>query len=88
MSLSITDFESKKAALLDRHQVLLNRKNEPVWPDNGIYTRFRYPILTAAHAPLEWQYDFDPLANPFLMQRIGINATFNAGADVLWSQFA
>jgi len=78
--LSITDFEAKKAALMERHKELLSRKNEAIWPDNGIFTRFRHPVLTAAHAPLEWQYDFDRLANPFLMQRIGINATFNAGA--------
>ena len=78
--MSITDFEAKKAALMERHKELLSRKNEAIWPDNGIFTRLRHPVLTAAHAPLEWQYDFDRLANPFLMQRIGINATFNAGA--------
>ncbi|WP_315975855.1 glycoside hydrolase family 130 protein [Parapedobacter soli] len=80
MSLSTTDFDVKKAALLDRHGKLLSRKNEPLWSANGIFTRFRHPVLTAAHAPLEWQYDFDRQTNPFLMQRIGINATFNAGA--------
>ncbi len=80
MSLSVTDFEAKKAALIKMHGELINRKNEAIWPDNGVFTRFRYPVLTAAHAPLEWQYDFDRFANPFLMQRIGINATFNAGA--------
>ena len=80
VSLSITDFKAKKAALLERHEKLIVRKNEALWPDNGIFTRFRHPVLTAAHAPLEWQYDFDRQTNPFLMQRIGINATFNAGA--------
>lgn len=78
--MSVTDFEAKKAALIKMHEELLSRKNEAIWPDNGIFARFRYPVLTAAHAPLEWQYDFDRLTNPFLMQRIGINATFNAGA--------
>ncbi|GGG84740.1 4-O-beta-D-mannosyl-D-glucose phosphorylase [Parapedobacter pyrenivorans] len=80
MSLSITDFEAKKTALMKQHEALLVQKNEAVWPDNGVFTRFRHPVLTAAHAPLTWQYDFDPHTNPFLMQRIGINATFNAGA--------
>lgn len=80
MSLSTTEFEAKKAALRKRHDALLIRKNEAIWPDNGIFTRFKYPVLTAAHAPLEWQYDFDQRTNPFLMQRLGINATFNAGA--------
>ncbi|MGK6349768.1 glycoside hydrolase family 130 protein [Parapedobacter sp. DT-150] len=80
MSLSITDFEAKRVALKARHEALLTRKNEPIWPDNGIFTRFNHPVLTAAHAPLEWQYDFNRHSNPFLMQRMGINATFNAGA--------
>ncbi len=65
---------------MNKHGELLVKKNEAIWPDNGIFTRFRHPVLTAAHAPLEWQYDFDRQANPFLMQRIGINSTFNAGA--------
>src|SRR3546814_824744 len=80
VSLSITDYEAKRIAIVDRHEELLGRENEAIWPDNGVFTRFRYPVLTAAHAPLVWQYDFDRLANPFLMKRIGINATFNAGA--------
>jgi 4-O-beta-D-mannosyl-D-glucose phosphorylase len=37
-------------------------------------------VLTAAHAPLIWRYDFNKESNPWLMERIGINAVFNAGA--------
>ena len=47
---------------------------------NGIYERYTNPILTAEHTPLEWRYDMDEKTNPFLMQRIMINATLNAGA--------
>ena len=59
---------------------LLQQANEPAPLGNGIYSRYQHPILTAAHTPLAWRYDFDPATNPFLMERIGINAVFNAGA--------
>ena len=62
-------------------ELLINRKNE-IDPDfyNGIYDRYKYPVLTREHAPLIWQYDFNPETNPFFMERFGINAVFNAGA--------
>lgn len=67
-------------ALKHDHLELLTRKNQPSGRTNGIYQRYRYPILTAAHTPLEWRYDLNAATNPFGMERIGINATFNAGA--------
>lgn len=36
--------------------------------------------MTAAHIPVEWRVDFDRKANPFLLERLGVNAVFNAGA--------
>ena len=76
-------FPERKAALEAAHRALLERPNEPVLPGNGIYTRYRHPILTAEHAPLHWRYDFNEARNPFLMERQGINAAFNAGA-IYW----
>lgn len=76
----MTTFEEKVKALKYRHETLLNRKNEPVELTNGIYQRYRYPVLTAEHTPLEWRYDFNPKDNPYLMQRIMMNATMNSGA--------
>ena len=70
-------------ALRDAHDALLSRSNLPQVGGNGIYERYRHPVLTADHAPLEWRYDFDPQSNPFMMERLGINAVFNAGA-MLW----
>ncbi len=56
-------------------------KNKPITDGfNGIYYRFKNPVLTNNHAPLFWRYDLNPETNPYLMERIGINATFNAGA--------
>ncbi|MET0298844.1 MAG: glycosidase [Flavitalea sp.] len=47
---------------------------------NGIFSRYEFPILTAKHIPIEWRYDLNPATNPYLMERFGINAVFNAGA--------
>jgi 4-O-beta-D-mannosyl-D-glucose phosphorylase len=66
--------------LVRRHEELITRKNEPVSESNGIYQRYKYPVVTAAHAPVFWRYDLNPETNPFLMERIGVNAAFNAGA--------
>ncbi len=67
-------------ALKKRHEALLTRPNKPVEGGNGIYDRYTHPILTAEHTPLEWRYDLNAHTNPFGLERIGINATFNAGA--------
>lgn len=73
------EFEERVALLRHEHEELLNRTNTPEYV-NGIYERYANPILTAAHAPLEWRYDLNEGTNPFLMERIGIHATFNSGA--------
>ena len=74
------NFNDKIAALREAHEALLNKKNEPVEGGNGIYVKYKNPILTAAHTPLEWRYDFCEQTNPYLMQRIMMNAVLNAGA--------
>lgn len=73
-------FETRFENLTINYHELIARKNIKLSPGNGIYERYQYPVLTAAHAPLAWRYDFDPASNPFLMERIGVNAAFNAGA--------
>ena len=74
------DFQERLSILRQRHEELLGRKNESLPTGNGIYEKYRYPILTAEHTPLEWRYDFCEQDNPYLMQRIMMNAVFNAGA--------
>ena len=73
------DFEKRISALRSVHEELIGRKN-PAADSNGVWTRYTYPILTAAHTPLFWRYDLNPATNPFLLERFGINGTFNAGA--------
>jgi len=78
-----TEFQQKVKTLLTTHETFLTRKNEPQPGGNGIYTRWKYPVVTAAHAPIFWRYDLNEKTNPFLLERQGVNATFNAGA-MLW----
>lgn len=76
----MSSFEHRLAALRGQQEQLLGRPNRPVFPGNGIYERYEHPVLTAAHTPLFWRYDLNPATNPYLMERFGINAVFNAGA--------
>ena len=71
-----------------RYEALIARKNE-VSPDfyNGVYERWNDPVLTRDHIPPFWMYDPDPASNPFMMQRLGINAVFNSGAILLNGKF-
>ncbi len=73
-------FNRRRHLLQTAHDELLARPNQPEALGNGIFDRYRHPILTAAHAPLAWRYDLSPATNPYLMERIGVNAVLNAGA--------
>ena len=75
----MTAFDQRLNRLRRAEQELLERENRPV-EDNGIFERYEFPVLTAAHTPLEWRYDLNPATNPYLMERFGINATLNSGA--------
>jgi 4-O-beta-D-mannosyl-D-glucose phosphorylase len=66
--------------LMEQHAELIARKNVKLAPGNGVYERYLYPVVTAEHTPLSWRYDFDPSTNPHMMERLGVNATFNSGA--------
>lgn len=72
-------FNDRKALIEAQHEALITRPNSPI-EGNGIVCRYTNPILTAAHAPLIWRYDFNPETNPYFQERLGINATLNSGA--------
>lgn len=68
-------------SLMEDYERLLERPNpadEHFY--NGVFSRYRNPVLTREHIPPFWMYDADPASNPFMMQRMGINATLNSGA--------
>lgn len=74
-------YQNRLQSLREKQDALLATPNciDPAW-DNGIYERFTHPVLTTAHVPIEWRYDLDATRNPFLLERMGINAVMNSGA--------
>lgn len=81
------EFQSRVRLETEKYETLVNRKNEKTDFYNGVYDRYKYPVLTAAHAPLIWKYDFDFETNPYFMERLGINATLNSGAIKLGDKY-
>lgn len=73
------NFTERLEWLKAQHEALITRKNEPI-EGNGVYERFKNPIITGEHAPLFWRYDLNPETNPYLMERFGIHAAMNSGA--------
>lgn len=73
-------FDERKAIVEKTFEEFVTRPNEPLFSANGIYNKYKYPVVTREHVPLEWRYDFDPKRNPRFMERISFNAAFNAGA--------
>lgn len=74
------NFEQYITKLVLEQEELLEERNEETKGYNGLFSRYKNPVLTAMHVPLNWRYDFDPMTNPFLMERFGVNAVLNAGA--------
>lgn len=72
--------EVKLIELQNEQEALLSKRNVPSNDYNGIYQRFENPVLTDKHIPLSWKFDLNLQRNPLLLQRIGVNAVFNAGA--------
>jgi len=74
------DFKKRLKELVAEHEKLVNKKNKKIEPGNGIFHRYKNPVVTAAHSPLTWKYDLNYKSNPFLMERMGVNAAMNSGA--------
>ncbi len=74
-------FKKKLQALLKGHKSLVSRKNKPDKScTNGWYRRYVNPVLTNEHVPIFWRFDLNPETNPYLLERLGVNAVFNPGA--------
>lgn len=74
------NFEQHIELLAKNQNELINTANEKIEAGNGLFNRHKNPVLTAGHVPFTWKYDLNPLTNPYLMERFGINAVLNAGA--------
>jgi len=76
---------NKMLKQLKRYQEeLIAKKNQMCPSSNNIYNRYVNPIITDNHVPLEWRFDFNSDTNPFFLERIGVNGTYNAGA-IKWN---
>ncbi len=75
-----TNFEQRITELAQNQERLITTPNQKIEGGNGLFNRYKNPVLTSAHIPFNWKYDLNPLTNPFLMERFGINAVLNAGA--------
>ncbi len=83
----MTEFERNSAKVIADYEALVNRRNVKAGRYNGIYDCWKYPVLTALHAPYIWKYDMNPETNPHFMERLGINAVLNSGAIELDGKF-
>lgn len=79
----MSEFTLRFHSVRNAYESLVRKPNYPSRTSNGIYQRWRYPVLTRDHAPITWRYDLDEKTNPYFMERIGINATLNPGA-IFW----
>lgn len=77
-------FNERLQYIRQEYEALITRTNKPTPDTNGVYQRYENPILTGKHAPYFWKYDLNPATNPLLLERIGVNAAFNAGA-IKWN---
>ncbi len=73
-------FDKRLNQIVESYKKLINTKNEIEGIGNGIFDRYKYPVLTSKHIPVYWIYDMDYNTNPFFMERLGVNCVFNAGA--------
>ncbi len=70
--------------VIQEHHKLVSKINEPYETSNGVYLRYKNPIITENHIPIHWRYDLNPDTNPNGLERIGFNATLNSGA-IKWN---
>jgi len=70
-----------------KYEELIYRKNEKADFYNGIYDRYKDPVLTRNHIPVFWKYDLNTETNPLFIERLGINAVMNSGAIELNGKF-
>ena len=48
-------FKKSIQELFKQQERLLSRRNRKSPGGNGIYERYEFPVLTAAHAPITWR---------------------------------
>ena len=69
------------------YEALIAKENKPAAFYNGIYTRYKNPVLTRDHIPPFWKFDLNEATNPLGLERLGVNAVMNSGAIKLNGQY-
>ena len=69
------------------YEALIAKENKPAAFYNGIYTRYKNPVLTRDHIPPFWKFDLNEETNPLGLERLGVNAVMNSGAIKLNGQY-
>lgn len=73
-------FSENLFMLQSEYESLIRKTNKKEVVSNGLFDRYERPVITSMHIPIDWRYDLNPETNPYMIERIGVNAAFNAGA--------
>jgi 4-O-beta-D-mannosyl-D-glucose phosphorylase len=76
----MSKFKQSVQQLFADYEALVTQQNTACTTHNGVYKRWANPIVTEAHVPVFWRYDLSEKTNPLLLERQGVNSTYNAGA--------
>ena len=73
----MAELHPKYIELSKKYEDLITRKNEVDETFyNGIYDRYKYPVLTRDHIPLTWKYDVNHIGYKYngnaIMAAIGL----------------
>ncbi len=74
------EFDQRLMQLFQEYNELVALPNVKLRDTNGVFQRCENPVLTWRHTPVFWRYDVNYDTNPYLMERLGMNTVFNAGA--------
>lgn len=74
------EFETTLNRLYEKQEKHITKKNKICDHKNGIFNRYENPCVTPENVPIHWKYDLNFKTNPYLMERLGLNATLNCGA--------
>lgn len=80
-------FEQRKIKILKEYEEFISISNKELFSTAGVYERYENPVVTAAHIPPHWRYDYNPKTNPYFTERLGINAALNTGAIYFEDKF-
>jgi len=74
-------FSERLSSIKNQYEQIIRNKNKKVkFSKGGVFNRYEFPVLTAGHIPLDWRYDLNEKSNPFLLERLSVNAVLNPGA--------